>query len=114
MDGETRIVTTRAELEALFVELRKRGYLVMGPMVREQAIVHGEPGGIDGLAAGWTEEQDGGHYRIRRRDDGAFWAMRLDLTPLSGFCMFPEKPLALHPERRSYPLRARGSASLLN
>lgn len=62
-----------AGLGALIAALRERGYTVVGPTIRESAIVFDEIRGIDDLPAGWTDEQDGGTYRLRRRDDDALF-----------------------------------------
>jgi len=64
----------RDALDGLFAALRERGYTVLGPTLHEQAIVYGEIGGCADLPAGWSDEQDGGHYRLLRRDDEALFA----------------------------------------
>lgn len=58
-------------LEALLGALRGHGYRVLGPVVREGAIVYDELESADELPIGWTDEQDGGHYRLHRRADDA-------------------------------------------
>ena len=62
-----------AGLAALFEALKRRGYELIGPTLRDGAIVHAELTSIDDLPAGWTDVQDGGRYRLERRDDGAFF-----------------------------------------
>ncbi|MGZ4203339.1 MAG: 4Fe-4S dicluster domain-containing protein, partial [Thermoleophilaceae bacterium] len=54
--------------------LRARGFTVMGPTVKSQAIVHREISSAAELPEGWTDEQDGGTYRLVRRDDEALFA----------------------------------------
>ena len=66
-------VLTRADLDALIGGLAGRGYRVVGPKLRDQAIVYDDIGGVDDLPAGWTDEQDGGRYRLERRDDDALF-----------------------------------------
>ncbi len=63
----------RDALDELFGVLQRRGYTVVGPTVREQAIVYGEIGSCAELPIGWTDEQEGGHYRLRRREDEALF-----------------------------------------
>ena len=58
-------------LERLFDALRAEGYRLVGPRVREGAIVYDELASADDLPVGWTDEQDGGKYRLRKRDDDA-------------------------------------------
>ena len=68
-----RAVLDLAGLRALVGALWERGYTVIGPTVRDQAIVLDEIESADDLPAGWTDEQEGGSYRLRRRDDGALF-----------------------------------------
>ena len=58
-------------LEALVRALRDRGYRVVGPTVRDGAIVHAELESADDLPIGWTDEAEGGRYRLHRREDAA-------------------------------------------
>jgi len=62
-------VIERDALDVLLSVLRDRGYTVVGPTLRDQAIVYDELASIEDLPAGWTDEQDGGTYRLHRRDD---------------------------------------------
>jgi formate hydrogenlyase subunit 6/NADH:ubiquinone oxidoreductase subunit I len=70
--GDTLVVEAR-ELDALLGALRERGHALLGPTVRDGAIVIGEIDGAADLPAGWGDEQEGGRYRLRRRGDGAFF-----------------------------------------
>ncbi|MGO9321547.1 MAG: 4Fe-4S dicluster domain-containing protein [Solirubrobacteraceae bacterium] len=63
----------RDALDELFAALHRRGYTVVGPTVRDRAIVYEEIGSCADLPVGWTDEQEGGHYRLRRRDDEALF-----------------------------------------
>jgi ferredoxin len=66
-------VVDRSDFDALLRALSARGYTVIGPVVRDGAIVFDEVATTADLPAGWTDEQDGGHYRLRRRDDDALF-----------------------------------------
>ena len=61
------------DLQTLFDVLIERGYVPVGPTVRDGAIVYDQLRGVEGLPAGWTEEQDAGTYRLKRRDDAALF-----------------------------------------
>jgi len=61
----------REGLDTLVALLARRGWTVVGPVVRDGAIVLDEISGAGELPIGWTDEQDGGSYRLRRRDDEA-------------------------------------------
>src|SRR5215212_7919573 len=67
------VVVERADFGQLFTALQARGYQVLGPTVRTGAIVYAELDSDADLPAGWTDEQDGGHYRLKRRDDAALF-----------------------------------------
>ena len=58
-------------LEELVRALRERGFRVLGPMVREGAIVYDELDSARQLPIGWTDEQAPGRYRLERRNDEA-------------------------------------------
>ena len=64
-------VISPGALDDLIGALRERGYRVLGPTVRDGAIVYDELGGATELPIGWTDSQDGGHYRLERRGDDA-------------------------------------------
>ncbi len=66
---------TLQQLEKLIPILRRRGYQVIGPVVRDGAIVYDIVESLSDLPVGWTDEQEAGRYRLRRRnnDDGALF-----------------------------------------
>jgi sulfhydrogenase subunit beta (sulfur reductase) len=53
--------------------LKDDGYQLLGPTIRQNAIVHAEIDGIDDLPIGWTEVQEAGTYRLVRRGDEALF-----------------------------------------
>ena len=66
-------VIEREHFDELLGAIARRGYTIVGPTVREQAIVYDEIASAADLPVGWTDEQDGGYYRLRRRDDEALF-----------------------------------------
>lgn len=60
-------------LGALIEALRGRGYAVVGPTLRDGAIVYDEIGSQGDLPAGFTDEHAGGRYRVKPREDQAFF-----------------------------------------
>jgi sulfhydrogenase subunit beta (sulfur reductase) len=58
-------------LEELIRALHDRGFRVLGPKVREGAIVYDALDSAAELPIGWTDEQAPGRYRLERRDDDA-------------------------------------------
>jgi sulfhydrogenase subunit beta (sulfur reductase) len=63
----------RDDLQRLFDVLVGRGYVLVAPTVREGAVVYDQVAGVDDLPIGWTDEQDGGTYRLKRRQDLALF-----------------------------------------
>jgi sulfhydrogenase subunit beta (sulfur reductase) len=72
-EGATFALVTVDGLQALLRAIRRRGYRVLGPTVRDGAIVYDEINSIDELPRGWADEQVGGRYRLIRRTDEALF-----------------------------------------
>jgi sulfhydrogenase subunit beta (sulfur reductase) len=72
-DIKDQAILELAGLQALFEVLKARGYRLVGPRVRDGAIVYDELASVDTLPAGLTDEQEGGKYRLRKREDGALF-----------------------------------------
>jgi sulfhydrogenase subunit beta (sulfur reductase) len=66
-------VIDRDGLDGLLAALAGRGYTLIGPTVRDGAVVYGEIASVGDLPAGWGDEQEGGTYRLRERGDGALF-----------------------------------------
>jgi ferredoxin len=71
--GQEPGVISREGLDDLIAELTRRGHTVIGPTVRDQAILYEEISSTADLPEGITDEQEGGTYRLRERDDGALF-----------------------------------------
>jgi sulfhydrogenase subunit beta (sulfur reductase) len=80
----------RAALDELFGALERRGYTLVGPMVRDRAIVLDELDSTADLPAGWTDVQDGGTYRLARRDDDALFGHNAGPNSWKSF-LFPSE-----------------------
>ncbi|HZE05125.1 MAG TPA: 4Fe-4S dicluster domain-containing protein [Solirubrobacteraceae bacterium] len=90
MERDGRHILRRRDFDALLGALTRRGYTVIGPTVRDQAIVYGEVGAASDLPVGWTDEQDGGRYRLRRRDDEALFGFAVGPDSLKRYQLPPE------------------------
>jgi formate hydrogenlyase subunit 6/NADH:ubiquinone oxidoreductase subunit I len=66
--------------DALLQELRARGHRVIGPTIRSDAIVYDDIESVADLPMGWTDEQDGGSYRLKRRGDNALFGFNVGAT----------------------------------
>jgi ferredoxin len=85
-----RVVLDRDALDGLIEALRGRGYSVVGPTVRDGAIVYGEISSTADLPGGWTDEQEAGTYRLRRRDDDALFGYAVGPHSWKGY-LFPPR-----------------------
>ena len=63
-----QVIIERVDLAQLFGALRDRGHQLIGPRLRDGAIVYDEVTDVDDLPIGWIDEQEGGKYRVRRGD----------------------------------------------
>lgn len=89
-DRRTAAVLDRTGLDALVQVLRGRGRTVVGPTVRDAAVVLAEITSADELPFGWGTEVEAGRYRLVPRADGAAFAHTTGPQSWKAF---------LHPER---------------
>jgi sulfhydrogenase subunit beta (sulfur reductase) len=72
-------------LATLLEELRARGYQLIGPTVRDGAIVHAEISTVDDLPRGVTDEQAPGRYRLTPGGDGLLFGFAAAATSWKPF-----------------------------
>jgi len=60
-------------LDALIEALHVKGFRVIAPTRRDNALVYGEIESAADLPAGWTDIQEAGIYRLMPREDGALF-----------------------------------------
>lgn len=58
----------RESFHCLLETLRRRGYRILGPTVKDGAVVWGTITTINDLPVGWQDEQRPGHYRLKKTD----------------------------------------------
>ncbi len=112
-DESPHAVLPRERLGSLFDVLRGLGYTLVGPTLREGAVVYAEITGVDDLPAGWTDDQEPGTYRLRRRDDQALFGYAVGPHSWKQFAFVPRLRLwrarrdgagfAVEPEAREPP-----------
>jgi sulfhydrogenase subunit beta (sulfur reductase) len=68
-----RVVVDREHLQDLFLTLSNKGYQIVGPTIRDHAIVYDTLTSVTDLPIGYTDEQDGGMYRLKKRADQAMF-----------------------------------------
>jgi ferredoxin len=93
MDNNQPAILTVQGLEALLRGLRRRGYRVVGPTVRDRTIVYDDIDSVADLPRGWTDEQDGGHYRLTERKDDMLFGYAVGPHSWKRFLHPPVQPL---------------------
>ena len=73
IQGKDQAVLQYEHFQQLLVVLNSRGYQVVGPTVRDGAIVYDTLASVSDLPVGYTDEQEGGTYRLKRRADNALF-----------------------------------------
>jgi ferredoxin len=86
-------VLTQQGLAALIDGLVARRYRVIGPTVRDDAIVYDDIAGIQDLPAGWRDRQEAGRYGIERRDDQTLFGFAVGPNSWKRFLHPPEERL---------------------
>lgn len=85
-------IVTPEGLDALVLALAAAGYRVLGPTLRDGAIVYDDIEGVVDLPAGVTDRQEAGRYRLEQRSDDA----------LFGYAVGPQSwKKFLHPARQT-------------
>jgi ferredoxin len=67
------VLLERKELDRLFQVLQGLGYQLVGPTLREGAVVYDSITSTSNLPQGWTDRQEGGTYRLEKRSDQALF-----------------------------------------
>lgn len=97
---DDRVVIEPAGMQQLLDALRARGYTVVGPTIRQDAIVYDEVSTLDDFPVGWTDEQEGATYRLRRRDDDALFGYAVGPHSWKKY-LFPPRTLLWSGQRAS-------------
>jgi sulfhydrogenase subunit beta (sulfur reductase) len=98
MTGPVRVLH-RHDFERLLGALATCGYRIIGPTVRDGAIVCAEIHAVSDLPEGWTDRQDGGTYRLDRRDDAALFGYTVGPDSWKQF-LFPARTRLWQADRR--------------
>jgi sulfhydrogenase subunit beta (sulfur reductase) len=69
-----QVILEHDQLQKLLEAIVSRGYSLKGPTIRENAIIYDDIASVSDLPAGWTDEQDGGTYRLKRSESKAVFA----------------------------------------
>ena len=97
-------VIEAGEIGRLIEGLIRRGFEVHGPTVHDGAIVYDRIESADDLPKGWTDEQEPGRYRLRRREDEALFGYAVGPQSLKKY-LHPADVRLFSAERREGAFR---------
>jgi sulfhydrogenase subunit beta (sulfur reductase) len=80
----------RQDFQCLLDALVERGYRLVGPTIREGAIVYDQLHTESDLPIGWTDAQEAGAYRLKKRDDEALFGYAVGPHSWKKFLLVPE------------------------
>jgi hypothetical protein len=60
-------VVDRNAIEGIISILKSKGFITVAPTIRDKTIIYDEIENTSELPIGWTDEQEAGHYRIKKR-----------------------------------------------
>ena len=91
-DARSAVTLDLQGLQGLLDVLTHMGFTVLGPTVRNGAVVPGRLSSVDDLPRGWGDLQEPGSYRLRRRDDEALFGYAADAVSWKSV-LFPSREL---------------------
>lgn len=97
-------VLDAADLGRLIAALQNLGYQVIGPQVRDGAVVYDSLEKAEDLPAGWVDEQSPGRYRLHRNGSGAIFGYVSGAQSWKRF-LHPPQVRLVHIERQGQELR---------
>lgn len=81
------------QFQSLLDALIQAGYKLLGPTVRDNAIIYDEIRSAQDLPIGWGDEQEAGYYRIKRREDQAYFGFNMSQHSWKQFLFPPQEKL---------------------
>jgi formate hydrogenlyase subunit 6/NADH:ubiquinone oxidoreductase subunit I len=88
-----QLFLSRAGLQSILDRLRSDGFVTVGPTIQQGAILYREIESIDQLPQGWTDDQEAGRYRLKRRDDDALFGFSVGPDSWKQYLFPPVTPL---------------------
>ncbi|MFV1964947.1 MAG: 4Fe-4S dicluster domain-containing protein [Pirellulaceae bacterium] len=96
--GGSYVRLAKEELQAVIERLKELGYRTMGPHVADGAIVYDDMGAVQDLPIGILDEQDGGKYRLNKREEPTYFDYVVGPHSLKNF-LFPSRETVLESDR---------------
>jgi ferredoxin len=88
------VVIAASALDQLLEAIRRRGFRLVGPVIKDGAICYDDLGSVADLPAGWTDEQDAATYRLARRDDDALFGYNVGPHSWKKYLFTPQARLS--------------------
>ncbi len=88
--GSNAFFCNTAQFEQLLDLIRGAGYKLLGPRVSDGVIIYDELRSAKDLPIGWMDEQDPGRYRLKKRNDSAYFGYNLGPHSWKKY-LFPSK-----------------------
>jgi ferredoxin len=85
-----KLILKVEDFQQLLDTLTRRGYQVVGPTLRNGAIVYDTLTRVSQLPAGWSDEQQPGHYRLQKRPGQTYFGYGVGPQSWKKF-LFPPK-----------------------
>jgi sulfhydrogenase subunit beta (sulfur reductase) len=70
MNNQPPYILESEQFQSLIDLFKQRGYRVLGSVVRDKAIVYDDISSVYDFPVGWSDQQEGGTYRLTKSDDG--------------------------------------------
>ncbi len=86
------------DFDRLLHAIRRHGYDVKGPVLRDGAIVYDDLGSADEMPIGWIDAPEPARYRLKRRDDRSLFGYTVGPTPWKNL-LHPPRTRLWHAER---------------
>lgn len=74
---QSKLFCTPEQFQRLLSLVQQDGYKLLGPTIHNEVIIYDELQSSQDLPIGWMDEQDPGYYRLKRRNDQAYFGYNL-------------------------------------
>lgn len=91
MTSENSGILQANNLQSFLNILQQEGYTVIAPKREAQCITYGEINSIQELPQGWTDVQEKGSYRLKKREDNAYFGYNIGIKSFKDFLFLPRE-----------------------
>lgn len=104
LQGGDHVVVDSRDFQQLLEVLKGKGYCPVGPTLRNGDLVYDALSSVADLPRGWTDQQEGGAFRLKKRDDAAFFGYGVGQQSWKQF-LFPPRHLLWQARREGAGLQ---------